>query len=220
MLPDEIKGLLNAEESETLEKKASLADEGAIRRSMIAFANDLAGRGGGKIVIGQEPTGRVVGLKVGGDEAQRTISNLARTRCFPAIPISIDMCDYKGALVAIVTVKTSVARPHFRGECFVRQGSTNRSATDAEIMVLRYATVNPKIRQLMNWIQEGNTTITCEQLPVGLWGRAEVEIVALTDTYIALKYSSSETKTVSLDSLELGYDYQKGRPLIRFSRES
>jgi len=99
---EELNRLLSADETDTLERKASLADNEGIRNSMIAFANDLAGRGGGTIIIGQNPDKTVVGLKVGGDEAQRTISHLARTRCYPAIHLIIEICEHKAKSLAIV----------------------------------------------------------------------------------------------------------------------
>ena len=49
----ELLRLLKAEESDTLERKESLSDEDKIQRAMIAFANDIADRGGGQIIIGQ-----------------------------------------------------------------------------------------------------------------------------------------------------------------------
>jgi Putative DNA-binding domain len=219
IFPDDLERLLTSDESDVIERKASLADEDGIRKSIITFANDLANRGGGRIVIGQQPDKTVIGLKVAADEAQQTISNLARNRCFPAISVVIDICDYKGRSVAVVDVKTSPARPHFHGACYVRQGSTNRIATDAEIMVLRSANANPKLAQLLRWVQEGKTKITADQVPTGMWGRAQVELIEVTDNYVALRYNPSTTITVSLNDLELGYDHQNKRPLIKFRRE-
>ena len=217
--PGELNRLLQADESDTLERKASLADGDGIRNSMIAFANDLAGRGGERLSLRQSPDKTVLGRKVGGDEAQQTISHLARTRCYPAIHVIIDICQHEEKNVAFVDVKASAARPHFRGECYVRQGSTNRIATDAEIMALRSAASDPKVRQLLKWQQEGKTTLTCVQLPTGIWGRVTADLAEVTDTYVALKYNAALTLTVPLADLSLGYDSQNQRPQVTFQRE-
>jgi len=116
-------------------------------------------------------------------------------------------------------VKVSAARPHFRGECYVRQGSTNRVATDAEIIVLRSAAVDPKVRQLLKWQEEGKIKLTCVQLPTGIWGRVSAELAEVTDTYVALRYNPSFTLTVPLAGLQLGYDFQNRRPQVTFQRE-
>jgi hypothetical protein len=59
---DEQQLLLTSDERETIERKAShnLRDE--IRDSILAFANDLSGRGRGWIIIGQEPDKTIRGL--------------------------------------------------------------------------------------------------------------------------------------------------------------
>jgi hypothetical protein len=216
---EELNRLLDADESDTLERKASLADTEGIRNSMIAFANDLAGRGGGTIIIGQNPDKTVGGLRVGADEAQQTISRLARNRSYPAIHVIIEICEHASKNLAIVEVKASAAKPHFRGECYVRQGSTNRVATDAEIMVLHAATSDPKVRQLLKWQQEGKMKVTCVQLPTGTWGRVTADLVEVTDTYVSLSYNPTFTLTVPLSNLQLGYDSKNQRPQVSFRRE-
>jgi hypothetical protein len=213
----ELLRLLSAEESDTLERKASLSDQEKVRNSMIAFANDIAGRGGGKIIIGQEDNKTVVGLKGSVDEAQRTLSSIARHRCHPSIPIDIEACQHEGKLLVIVDVKTSARRPHFRGDCFVRQGSTNQVATDAEIMALRSMVFNPKARQLLEWLHAGKTSIICEPLPTGLHGRFVATLVEVKETYIV--FGGPVQFTVSLDKLQLGFDPQSNRPLISYPLE-
>ncbi len=215
---EQLNFLLDADESDTLERKASLADSEGIRNSIIAFANDMAGRGGGTVIIGQNPDKTVLGLKVSGDEAQQKISHIARTRCYPAIHVIIDICEHNTERVAIVEVRASVARPHFRGECYVRQGSTNRVATDAETMAMRAATTDPKVRQLLKWQQEGKTKLTCVQLPVGTWGPTTAELAEVTETYVALRYTPTFTMTVSLAELNLGYDSKNQQPQVTFHR--
>jgi hypothetical protein len=218
---EELLRLLNSEESDILERKASLSDVEAIRHSMVAFANDIAGRGGGKLIIGQNPDKTLAGLKVSDDEAQRTLSEIARNRCRPSIHVTVEMCEHDGKSLAVVDIKSSPARPHFRGECYVRQGSTNRIANDAEIMVLRSAAVDPKVRQLMIWQQQGQTMMTCRQYERAARSTSTVttELAEIKETYIALRYNPTFTLTVPLEDLRLGYDEQNKRPQLMFNRE-
>src|SRR5258707_11473286 len=93
----------------------------------------------------------VVGLEVSDDEIQRLISDIARNRCFPAVPIAVEVQTEGLERVAFVEVRPSLARPHFAARCIVRIGSTNRTATDAEIIALRFSVSNPKLARLTRW---------------------------------------------------------------------
>ena len=53
--------LLKSEESEQIERKASLSDTDAIRDSFIQFANDINNRGIGWVIVGQAPDKSMVG---------------------------------------------------------------------------------------------------------------------------------------------------------------
>lgn len=141
--------------SDRLERKASLSDSDAIRDTFIQFANDLAARGGGYLIVGQAPNKSLAGLTVNDDEAQQKLADIARTRCRPAIPIVVECHSVDGARIAIVDVRASAARPHFIGNCYVRVGSTKRAATDAEIVALIHAGTNPKLAELQSWLADG-----------------------------------------------------------------
>jgi hypothetical protein len=220
----ELDRLLQADESDILERKASLADEKSIRFAMLAFANDIANRGGGKIIIGQMPDKTIVGLKADADSASQKITHIARTGCHPAIHVVIDICHVQGENVAIVDVQASIAKPHFRGECYVRQGSTNRIATDAEIVMLRASSVDPKLRQLLEWQQSGKTRVTCRQAQevarTTIYTTVYGKIFEIKETYIVLEYDLTPIfrLAVPLNELTLGYDYERNQPLLGFPR--
>ena len=129
--------VLRAEESEGIERKSSHRDSDSLRDSFVALANDLAGRARSWIIIGQDPKMNLVGLSVSDDELQRVVSDIARNKCFPALAFSIEFHTRDNKRVAFGEIRASVARPHFAGRCLVRIGSTNRQATDAEIISLR-----------------------------------------------------------------------------------
>jgi hypothetical protein len=218
--PEEIDRLLNAEESDVLERKASLADKDSIRDTIIAFANDIANRGGGKIIVGQDPAKNLVGLTVGADEAQRVVGDLARNRIYPAVYVALEACERNTKTLLIITVPQSTGRPHFRGACCIRQGSTNRIATDAETAALRVALADEKFRQLFTWFQQGQTRVTCDRLPSGMWGRIVGILTEVTPTYATFDEGGPQfIRSVALAEIQLGYDHQAKRPLVRYRLE-
>ncbi len=219
MSAEQITKLLASEESDTLERKSGF-DLGEIRKTIIAFANDLAGRGIAWLIIGQAPDKQIVGLKMGADEAQRKISDIARNQCSPAIPVSVEIHDADGKKVAIVEVRRSLARPHFEGRAWVRIGSTTRVATDAEAMFLRATDTNRKFAMLKKWVDEGKTTVTFHQLgPPGspLYRgiiRQEATLLGATEDWLHIDLGTMKPG-LPLDEIGLGYDYQNDRPEIR-----
>jgi hypothetical protein len=218
--PEDVDRLLNAEESDVLERKASLSDKDGIRDTIIAFANDITNRGGGKIIVGQGPAKNIVGLAVGADEAQRIVSDIARNRVYPAVYIALEAFERDTKTFLIITVPPSTGRPHFRGACYIRQGSTNRIATDAETMALRVTLADEKFRQLFTWFQLGQTRVTCDRLPSGMWGRIAGVLMEVTPTYATIDEGGPQfIRSVALTELQLGYDHQAKRPLVRYRAE-
>jgi hypothetical protein len=222
MTAEQVKDLLHADESDRLERKQSLSDQDAIRDTFIQFANDLAGRGGGHLIVGQAPDKQIVGLRVDNDEAERKLADIARSQCRPAIPVIIECHSVEAARIAIVDVRASVARPHFTGNCYVRVGSTKRAATDAEIITLRHAGSNPKIAELHRWLADGKTTITTLQLPKDSLRssayRGAVKLLEVRPNYVVLQTDSTQPPlTLPLSELETGWDYGNQRPLIRYA---
>jgi hypothetical protein len=222
MTAEQVKDLLQADESDRLERKQSLSDQDAIRDTFIQFANDLAGRGGGHLIVGQAPDKRIVGLRVDNDEAERKLADIARNQCRPAIPVIIECHSVEAARIAIVDVRASVARPHFTGNCYVRVGSTKRAATDAEIMALRNSGIDPKIAELQGWLADGKTVITTLQRPRDPLRSSSykgvVKLLEIRATYVVLQTDGKEPPvTLSLSELETGWDYRNQRPLITYS---
>jgi hypothetical protein len=222
MTSEEVNRLLRSEESDRLERKASLSDPEAIRDTFIQFANDLAGRGGGHVIIGQAPDKTLQGLLVGEDEAQQRLADIARTRCRPAIPVLIELHSINGIRIAIVDVKVSAARPHFTGNCYVRIGSTKRVATDAEIMALRYTSEDPKIAELQSWLAEGagKRVITTAQMPKdpmrGSPFTGAMTLLEVRATYIVLQSGNETPVTLPIKELETAWDYRNDRPQISY----
>jgi predicted HTH transcriptional regulator len=172
--PADIDGLINLEESETLERKQSLADREAICKSIVAFANDMHGHERGFLILGQAPDKSFIGLQQSEDEIQKLVTDLARMNCSPAIPVSVQVFQKDNKRLALVEVLASPARPHFVGKAWVRMGSTSRMATDAEIILLRAVEENRKIGMLKRWFDEGKKR---ESFSGNCQGRAEISLM-------------------------------------------
>jgi hypothetical protein len=101
----------------------------------------------------------------------------------------------------------------------VRIGSTNRQATDAEIIALRYVTSSPKLARLARWLGEGTTLISMLQLhrdPRGACYETEATLLEVTESYIVLGTSSEHPVTLPTSEFEIGYDYKRNRPMITY----
>jgi hypothetical protein len=217
---EHIEKLLGTEESEALERKQGF-DDGEICKAILAFANDLYERGAGWLILGQAPDKTIVGLRIGGDEAERRISDIARNRCTPAVPVSIETYQRDGKTTVVVEVRKSPARPHFDGKAWVRMGSTTRLATDAEIMLMRVTEENLKIALLKRWLEEGKTTVVFWQLPArGLDfsrspGAAQAKLLDVNENWVVLDMAGTK-RAFPFSEFELAYDYNQNLPQIRY----
>jgi predicted HTH transcriptional regulator len=137
------------------------------------------------------------------DDASRKIGDIARTQCYPAIHVIINITEHEGKRIAVVEVPASVARPHFRGECFARECSTNRRATDAEILALRMSGADPKLSQLLMRKAAGKTeVVTCDMLPRSLMSKGEGRVTDITENYVSVK-RRGRTRTIPLSEIPL-----------------
>ena len=210
MTAEQAAKLLASDEVETIERKAGF-DHKEIRKALIAFANDQAERGQGWLILGQAPNKNLVGLKMGADEVQRRIADIAKDECNPTIPISIEMIEPDGKRLAIIEVRSSLTRPHFDGKAWVRVGSTTRPATEGEIMQLRAAQSNKKVSQLRRWLKEGRTFVTLRDAKY--INRERVTLQDVTEHWVQLGFGTS-SRGFPLDDLSLSYDYDNDRPEI------
>jgi len=220
MTQEKVDELLAAEESETLERKRGL-DDSEVCQALIAFANDQAGRGRGWLILGQAPDKKIVGLRIGKDKAQLRIANIAKDRCRPAIPVSIEIAEREGKAVAIVEVRASGARPHFYGNAWVRVGSQTRRATDAEIVLMRAAAADRKVALLVRWFNEGKKDVILWQLPApGMPLQkspnvSQAVMVDISEDWVVLDLGGRRL-ALPFAEFNVGYDHNKDKPQLRY----
>ena len=116
-------------EDEKTELKKSLASLNEIVETAVAFAN----KKGGKILIGIDDSGKVVGIKVGKGTIEK-ISNKIISETIPPIypEIEVKRVDHKNIIE--IKILESKAKPHFfKGIAYIRVGKSNHRLSPQEL---------------------------------------------------------------------------------------
>mgnify|MGYP000144148797 FL=1 len=110
------------------------SDKKEFVKDVCAIANSSGGRG--HIVFGVKDKSReVVGVDLEPFDEER-IQQIICNRCDPPVPIKVDIIDYYGKNVAVITIYKSNQRPHQvrqTGTFYIRRGSTTDVARRHEI---------------------------------------------------------------------------------------
>ena len=130
----ELAALLASGESELVERKRSVGDGNAIRRSICAFANDLSARGKpGVLFVGVEDDGTCAGIDVN-DELLRGLAQMRSDGSILPFPtMTVDQRTIDGCEMAVVQVMPATDPPlRFRGRAWIRVGPTVQQASPEE----------------------------------------------------------------------------------------
>ncbi|MGK7394613.1 MAG: RNA-binding domain-containing protein [Candidatus Cyclobacteriaceae bacterium M3_2C_046] len=124
--------LIGQGENSNIEFKIEEARPENIAREMVAFSNHL----GGVLLIGVTDEGKIVGIS--GKDLEEKIANIARENVVPAINYSAHAVNYEDKKVFIVEIEKGQHKPYqtIDGKYWIRVGSTNRMATQSELMRL------------------------------------------------------------------------------------
>lgn len=131
------RGRIDAFEGKTLEFKRDLSSLTKPLRTIAAFANSA----GGRLVIGVDDDGTVVGVADPLAEEER-ITSLISDRILPQLVPAIDLVTVGEVTILVVDVPLSTRRPHFMADqgpergVYVRLGSTTRQADPALVAEL------------------------------------------------------------------------------------
>ena len=136
----EIETRIEEWESQTTEFKKEFTTD-PIRQTITALSNDYAETGGGVIIIGVDPSTRLIlGLTGDPEETLRRVTGICRDGgIVPTLAPRIYQLDVNGKAVGIIEVKQSERRPHRANNiCYIRIGPTTRKATpDEEFELVR-----------------------------------------------------------------------------------
>lgn len=132
MTPQELQALIQQGENASIEFKAMPVRPETVAREMVAFANGS----GGSILLGLADDGSCSGI----DDTSNTeewVMNIARTLVTPAIAVTCDILELQDKQVCVVAVPKGKDKPYQTGDKYlIRVGSTNRLATQSELMRL------------------------------------------------------------------------------------
>lgn len=131
--------LLNKYENPKLDFKAVLkieteSDKKELTKDVIAIANSKGGRG--YIIFGvEDKTKRILGIEPHLYDEEK-IQQIICSRVDPPISVGLDILDYKGKKVAVLSIFRSQQQPHQMvqtGAFYIRRGSTTDFARREEI---------------------------------------------------------------------------------------
>ena len=132
MTPQELQTLIQQGENAAVEFKALPLRPETLAREIVAFANSA----GGTILLGVADDGTLVGVE-GSDQLEEWVMNIARTSVVPAITVTCEMMVLENTRICVVTVPKGSDKPYQTGDKYLlRVGSTNRVATQSELMRL------------------------------------------------------------------------------------
>jgi len=141
-------------EGKSLEFKEELPTSNTLTKTIIAFSNT----GGGKLIIGINNQGEVIGLKPGIDilELQDKVASIIYDICYPNILPEIYTTMINDALVLVIEVHRGNLLPYYlknKGKddgVYIRVGATNRKAAYENILELERQRMNISFDQEVN----------------------------------------------------------------------
>lgn len=131
MNPNTLNDLIQQGESNSLEFKQFPVRTETVARELVAFANGS----GGTVLLGVDDNGSISGAEPKGLE--EWVMNIARTLVIPALSVSFETLMIDGKTIGVITAPKGDDKPYQTAEKYlIRVGSTNRIATQAELMRL------------------------------------------------------------------------------------
>ncbi len=121
-------------ENSGLEFKSVKVSIDKIAKEFVAFSNSQ----GGILLLGVEDNGDITGVQESNKNYEEWITNIARNNVNPPIDIEIERIDYQTKIVYKIEIPKGKDKPYqtYQHQFLIRIGSTNRIATQAELMRL------------------------------------------------------------------------------------
>ncbi|WP_069470148.1 RNA-binding domain-containing protein [Candidatus Marithrix sp. Canyon 246] len=121
-------------ENSGLEFKSVKVSVDKIAKEFVAFSNSQ----GGILLLGVEDNGDITGVEESNKNYEEWITNIARNNVNPPIDIEIEQIHYHNKLIYKVEIAKGKDKPYqtYKHQFLIRIGSTNRIATQAELMRL------------------------------------------------------------------------------------
>ena len=138
MAHDSIDQLVRQDESQTLERKRSLALQREGFESLCGMVN--AEPAYGAVLFGVAPDGQIVGVEPGDlDKSQRSLSQTIGSKFDPPLQFVTEVGEIQGKRFVVVAARRSRDVPYheFDGRAFLREGTVTRQMTFAEKLSLQ-----------------------------------------------------------------------------------
>jgi ATP-dependent DNA helicase RecG len=128
----ELQNILQQGENSSVEFKEYGVKPESLAKEMVAFANSQ----GGVILLGVTDQGTVTGIPAG-QALEEWVMNIARDRIIPALEIQFHQHPVENKMLAEIIVSKGKDKPYQTGgKYYIRVGSTNRMASQSELMRL------------------------------------------------------------------------------------
>ncbi len=187
------------QESENVELKAMVVD--SIKKEITAFANS----DGGKLYIGVQDDGTVVGVK-NADETALQISNMVRDAIKPDLTMFLhyDTLEIEGKHMVVIDIQRGTERPYYIAKkglrpegVYVRQGYSSVPATDTVIRQMIKETDGDRYEKMRSLVQELTFQITekefsIREIPFGSKQMQTLQLLNLDGIYTNLALLLSE----------------------------
>lgn len=132
----EIRELSSRGETHNLEFKAKFETD-KVGQALCALSNDWPQAGGGVLLIGvSDKTRAIVGFQENPDELQQAIANICRTAMSPNLAPFIYILELEKQIVVVEMPAYSEPPCRYKNDCYIRIGTTTRSASFYEEMAL------------------------------------------------------------------------------------
>ena len=127
-----LKEIASQGENASVEFKTGRIRPESLAKEMAAFANG----NGGVILFGIDDSGKATGIESAPVD-EEWVMNVARNNVTPALEVDFGLVELDGEMIAVVEVPKGKDKPYETvGKYYLRIGSTNRQATQAELLRL------------------------------------------------------------------------------------
>jgi predicted HTH transcriptional regulator len=217
---DELRQRLTDHEDALVERKRAPDNREEIRDAVVAFANSVTEPSTGILFLGVEPDGTPSGTIADPDKTQQNVRRFLQ-RCYPPIVYQTFAFQVGGQNVVAIEVPATRNGPHFAGPAAVRIGSSTEQASEEVFQQLVERRLS-KVDYLRRWVgkkvsvleqqQHGNVNVP-PRWPEGQAG--EWTLKEVNAHFVLLV--SDRTIGPSLERVQINFDGNRGRPLLRIT---
>jgi hypothetical protein len=230
----ELLARISSGEDSLTEFKPQGAGSSDFKKTLVAFANSVPDGYEALLFIGISNDGTIVGVD-NPDNVQKMVRKICEEECYPPIAHASRVIDCGNKRILAVIVGFSLKRPHFTGVAYIRKGSASVKATPELYEDLINSRMD-KCRKLLAYkgrlitvassrvggpfgiVGAPLKSLGVEILPFPVTGTQYEAIVLGCDAFsLLLQVKSSGRKfPLRLTQVELDYDVERGRLMIRY----